>query len=255
MRKVNYYKVYKDGELYCVNNIFLRYQAKHDTLLACDIQDAQYICSPSGEEIWHAQWLNKITDGAPQYPTIESAEISEDEYRALLSVSDDGNLSGADVADDPVSEEIPPEDSEAEEQLEFIRQRKIEQMSQSCNDAIVSGVDVVLSDGNTHHFSLTIEDQLNLISLQGMLSSGAEAVPYHADGEECRYYSAEDFTAIATAVTNWKLYQESYFNSLRAYIQSMETMPELLAVEYGMEVPAEYQTVVLQQMLAQTGGN
>lgn len=56
--------------------------------------------------------------------------------------------------------------------------------------------------------------------------------------------------AIATAATNWKLYNESYFNSLRAYIQSMETMEELLAVEYGMEVPAEYQTVVLRQMLA-----
>lgn len=255
MHDVNYYKVYKEGELYCVNNIFLRYQAKHDTLLACDIQDAQYICSPSGEEIWHAQWLNKIPAGAPQYPTIESAEIAEDEYRALLSVSDDGNLSDADIADDPVSEETPPEDVEAAELLTFVRARKIEQMSQSCNDAIVSGVDVVLSDGNTHHFSLTIEDQLNLISLQGMLSSGAEAVPYHADGEECRYYSADDFTAVATAATNWKLYNESYFNSLRAYIQSMDTMAELLAVEYGIEVPLEYQTDVLRQIMSQMGGS
>lgn len=255
MHEVNYYKVYKDGELYCVNNIFLRYQAKHNTLLACDIQEAQYICSPSGEEIWHARWLNKIPDGAPQYPTMESAEIPEDEYRALMSVSDDGNLSDADIEDDPILEETPPDDAEAAEQLDFVRQRKIEQMSQLCNDAIVSGVDVELSDGNTHHFSLTLEDQMNLLSLQSMIFAGADAIPYHADGEECRYYSAEDFTAIATAVTNWKLYQESYFNSLRAYIQSMETMPELLAVEYGMEVPEEYQTVVLRQIMSQMGGS
>lgn len=255
MHEVNYYKVYKDGELYCVNNIFLRYQAKHNTLLACDIQEAQYICSPSGEEIWHARWLNKIPDGAPQYPTMESAEIPEDEYRALMSVSDDGNLSDADIEDDPILEETPPDDAEAAEQLDFVRQRKIEQMSQLCNDAIVSGVDVELSDGNTHHFSLTLEDQMNLLSLQSMIFAGADAIPYHADGEECQYYSADDFTVIAAAATNWKLYQESYFNSLRAYIQSMETMPELLAVEYGMEVPLEYQTDVLRQIMSQMGGS
>ncbi len=252
---MNYYKVYKDGDLYCVNNIFLKYQAKHNTLLACDVQDAEYICSPSGEEIWHAQWLNKIPDGAPQYSTVESAEITEDEYRALLSVSDDGNLSDADIADDPVSEETSPEDVEAEEQIAFIKQRKIEQMSQACNDAIVSGVDVELSDGNTHHFSLALEDQMNLLSLQSMILAGADAVPYHADGEECRYYSADDFTRIAETATYWKMYQESYYNSLRTYIQSMETMPELLAVTYGMGVPLEYQTDVLRQIMSQMGGS
>lgn len=152
--------------------------------------------------------------------------------------------------------------SEVEERFDLLwgeetdpKTAKISEMSVACNDAIVSGVDVVLSDGNTHHFSLSIEDQLNLISLQGMVSSGAEAVPYHADGEECCYYSADDFTAIATAATEWKLYQESYFNSLRAYIQSMETMEELLAVEYGMKVPLEYQTDVLRQIMSQMGGS
>lgn len=248
---MNYYKVYKDGELYCVNNIFLKYQAKHNTLLACEIQDAQYICSPSGEEIWHAQWLNKVPDGAPQYPTVESAEIAEDEYRALLSVSDDGNLSDTDIADAPVPEDTPPDDMEAAEQLEFIRQRKIEQMSQLCNDAIVSGVDVELSDGNTHHFSLTLEDQMNLLSLQSMIFAGADAIPYHADGEECRYYSAEDFTKIAEAATYWKMYQESYFNSLRAYIQNMEAVEDLLAVTYGMDIPSEYHSEVFQTLVKQ----
>ena len=88
-----------------------------------------------------------------------------------------------------------------------------------------------------------------------MISNGAEAVPYHADGEECRYYSADDFTAVTTAAPNWKLYNESYFNSLRAYIQSMDTMAELLAVEYGIEVPLEYQTDVLRQIMSQMGGS
>ena len=128
---------------------------------------------------------------------------------------------------------------------------KIAAMSAACNAAITAGVDVELSDGNTYHYSLTLEDQLNMMNLQAMVASGAESVPYHADGEECRYYSAADFAAIAEAATAWKLYHESYFNSLRSYIQSMTTVEEIEAVTYGMEIPAEYQTDVLKNL---TGG-
>lgn len=176
--------------------------------------------------------------------TVRAIAISEEEAAAIIAALD------ANQSIPELEPEVPDDSS-----IEIVRENIINQMSAACNAAIVGGVDVTLSDGKTYHFSLQLEDQLNMLSLQGMIANGTEAVPYHADGEECRYYSAEDFTAIATEATNWKLYQESYFNSLRAYIQSMETMPELLAVTYGMEVPAEYQTVVLQQMLAQTGGN
>lgn len=122
-------------------------------------------------------------------------------------------------------------------------------MREACAAAITGGVDVTLGDGQTCHFSLTIEDQMNLISLQSMVDAGAEAVPYHADGEECRYYSAEDFHTITQAATMWKLYQESYFNSLRGYIQSLESEDELEAVQYGMEIPEAFQTDVLRQLM------
>lgn len=125
-------------------------------------------------------------------------------------------------------------------------------MSDACNQAIVSGVDVTLSDGGTYHFSLGLEDQLNLMNLQSMVLSGAESVPYHADGEGCRYYGADDFNKIAEAATAWKLYHESYFNSLREYIKSLSTNEDLGDVEYGMEIPEAYQTDVFRQL---TGGD
>ena len=125
-------------------------------------------------------------------------------------------------------------------------------MSEACNQAIVSGVDVTLSDGGTYHFSLGIEDQINMMNLQSMALSGAESVPYHADGAGCRYYSAEDFNKIAEAATAWKLYHESYFNSLREYVRSLTTNEELGSVEYGMEIPEAYQTDVFRQL---TGGD
>lgn len=126
-------------------------------------------------------------------------------------------------------------------------------MSDACNQAIVSGVDVTLSDGGTYHFGLSIEDQINMMNLQSMVLSGAESVPYHADGAGCRYYSADDFNKIAEAATAWKLYHESYFNSLREYIKSLDTNEELGNVEYGMEIPEEYQTDVLKQLAASEG--
>lgn len=136
--------------------------------------------------------------------------------------------------------------------IDEAREDKIAAMSAACNAAITGGVDVELSDGNTYHYSLTLEDQLNMMNIQAMVASGAESVPYHADGEECRYYSAADFAAIADAATAWKLYQESYFNSLRGYIQSMTTVEEIEAVTYGMEIPTEYQTDVLRDLIGAT---
>lgn len=139
------------------------------------------------------------------------------------------------------------------EYTDITQEEVIAAMSESCNQAIVSGVDVTLSDGGTYHFSLSIEDQINMMNLQSMVLSGAESVPYHADGAECRYYSTEDFNKIAEAATAWKLYHESYFNSLREYIKSLSTNEDLGDVEYGMEIPEEYQTDVLQQLTGAGG--
>ncbi len=51
--------------------------------------------------------------------------------------------------------------------VEDVRTETVAQMSATCNAAIVGGVDVTLTGGETKHFSLTLEDQLNLLSLQG----------------------------------------------------------------------------------------
>ena len=112
--------------------------------------------------------------------------------------------------------------------VEDVRTETVAQMSATCNAAIVGGVDVTLTGGET-----------------------ADSVPYHADGEECSYYSAADFGRIADAATRWKLYQESYFNALRGYILALETVTELRGVTYGMDIPEAYRTDVLRALLAQ----
>lgn len=132
--------------------------------------------------------------------------------------------------------------------LDEIRSNVIAACSQACGEAIISGIDLTLADGQSYHFSLTIEDQINLASLQTLIASGSQSVPYHADGEPCRYFSAEEFLSLTSAATQWKLYHESYFNSLREYISSLEDISSLNAVVYGMDIPEAYKSSVLKDL-------
>lgn len=238
------YKLLLDGTVVDAvkSPCFVRYDQRLGLFLACLENQAQGIASHDGKTYWHLDGCDSF--GVDGYETVSAVSISEAEADAIISALDAG---------EPAPEPEPEPDPDGS--IELVRENTITKMSTACNAAITAGVDVTLSDGQTYHFSLALEDQLNLLSLQGMLAAGAEAVPYHADGEECRYYSAEDFTAIAQAATAWKLYQESYFNSLRGYIRAMETMAELLAVTYGMEIPDAYQTDVLKGLMAQMGGS
>lgn len=219
-----------------------RFNSRSRRVLRCGVDD-----KPSGIISERTGNVYQV-DGWPIFPaaattagTVEISYISEDEYKALVEALD---ITG------PV---IEPEESEipADASFEFVQEAIIQKMSAACNAVITNGVDVVFPDGTISHFSLKLEDQNNLISLQLMLATGYEAVPYHADGEECRYYTTDEFTLIATTATTWKMYHESYFNSLRSYIRAMQTTEEMLAVVYGMPIPEEYQSQPLQQMMAQ----
>ncbi len=241
-------KVVLDGRIIDVFSEYncCKYDKRSGMVLRCGVGD-----NPSGIISERTGEIYQV-DGWPLFPddnrsagTVKIDYIEADEYEALVdALNADGPV--IQPSEDP---EIPPDAT-----VEFVKDAVIKQMSTACNATITNGIEVVLSDGQSCHYSLGLEDQLNLLSLQGMLAAGAEAVPYHADGEECRYYSAADFGAIAQAATAWKLYQESYFNSLRGYIRSMETMAELRAVTYGMEIPEEYQTDVLKGLRVQMGG-
>lgn len=132
--------------------------------------------------------------------------------------------------------------------LEEVKAAKISEMSAACREAIIAGFDVVLADGKSRHFSMTVEDQLNINSLYGLLASGMTQVPYHADGEACEYFSAEDFGIIVQTATAHKTYHESYFNSLKSYITIKRTAASVDAITYGVEIPTQYQSDVLKAL-------
>ena len=246
---MNYYKLIKDSHFIGVvtQQDFRVFQRKHNILLACAADKAQYI--QCANVFFRADWMSPvITDKIP-YETVEMLEINKKEYDILLKAMD----SGEEIIIEPEQPEPieQPIDENENITVEYVKSRKIAEMSAACNSVITNGFDVELSDNNSHHFSLTTQDQLNLITLSTMVSSGETAIPYHADGELCKFYSAADITAIISAATAFKTYQVSYFNALKAYIESLTDIEAVGAITYGVEIPIEYQSDVLKFLLNQ----
>ena len=85
--------------------------------------------------------------------------VYRDEGRTVY-LSDDGSVYQT-PDPDTGGEILPPEPYVPTlEELQVAKKREI---SQACETAIYSGVDVKLSDGYTEHFALTEHDQLNLV--------------------------------------------------------------------------------------------
>ena len=243
-----FYKVIKDNNIVDVLNkiTFVKIQVAHNILIICSEKFAQGIVSSNGVDIWFVDGL--IKENVNNYPSVELVEIDEEEYNILRDA-----LAGdefIEVLEEP--EEQPEEDEPTEDELNtvaFVKEAKIKEMKNVCRSKIESGVDIVLSDGDTYHFSLTTQDQLNLSTLSALISSGETSIPYHADGEPCKYYSVEDVSAIISTAREHIIYHTTYYNSLKAYISSLRSINTIGAVVYGCEIPEKYQSEVFQALL------
>lgn len=116
--------------------------------------------------------------------------------------------------------------------LEELRADKENEISAACNAAIVAGMDVVTSQG-TEHFSLQETDQINLTTAYNAVLSGAEAYPYHADGQLCRMFTAAEITNISDASIEHKLYHTTLCNHLLTWIRRAETAEEINGITYS----------------------
>lgn len=135
--------------------------------------------------------------------------------------------------------------------IEDVKAAKIAEMSVACNEVITQGFDITLSDKKSHHFSLEVADQLKISKLNDRANAGITVLPYHADGESCKFYTKDEVVALNTAMENCIEFQTTYFNSLRDYIESMTDINDVCAVEYGVDIPDAYQSEVLKMLYSQ----
>lgn len=239
---MKYYKVIENSNIIgvCDSSNCLRFQSANMMIEKTKEENMEYLECMG--RLYHAQWMKPIQTDLYFYNMATIVEIEEEEYNILVPAVENAPV--------PIEEEeepiiiIEPINPADEITLEYVRNAKINEMSRACNVVIENGFDIEI-EGETHHFSLTVQDQLNLITLSSMAAQGVQQIPYHADGELCKFYTAAEINTIVNQATMFKTYHTTYYNALKAYINSLETIEEIGAITYGVELPEEFQTDVL----------
>ena len=124
---------------------------------------------------------------------------------------------------------------EISEPIENIISQKKAELSAECEKFIVAGVDV-----GDAHYSLTLEDQANILAWMAVAQTG-KAVPYHSDGHPCRVYTADEFMEVANAAVAYKTHHTTYCNLLMRQVEAMTDADEVKTVQYGItQLEGEY---------------
>ena len=157
--------------------------------------------------------------------TYEEKQMTHDEYKIYLA--------------ELKSDEIDIEHCSLDE----LKTYKINEVNQETQQAIYKGVTVELSDGKTHTFSLTADDQTNINSLYASLMIGiVNSVPYHANGEDCTIFSKEDFTKVALAAQQYKTYNLSLCNKIHKWINRSTSKADIIDIHLTSTLPEDLQT-------------
>lgn len=164
----------------------------------------------------------------------------------IVYLSNDGSVYVPPAPPEPVPDPEPYVPT-----LEEVKAAKKSEISAICERVIFSGCDVTLSDGQLHHFSLTEKDQINLFGKQAQMAAGADRFEYHADGQPCQYYSAEDMENIIGSAMWYVSYHTTYCNALNMWIAGCESAEEVQEIFYSADVPEEYRSEVLDAYLIQ----
>lgn len=243
-----WFKIIKDGLIVgtATDQNFAKYSEKSGRVHICNALDGQYVVV--NDIFYRDDWMLALNPKSyVEFETAKVISIPEKEYDLLVKFD----------PEQPVFEEIVDNEkkdisakdlsSESKATVELVRSGKLNRLSNECQKIIESGYDLILSDGISHHFSLSIQDQLNMLELQKALETGNDLV-YHADGELMQFYSQEDAKDILIGANKWKQYNLALYNSLKNWIQNTEDISLIDSIRFDSEIPEKYCTIVLQSL-------
>lgn len=134
------------------------------------------------------------------------------------------------------------------------KEYEIDKVRKAVQEDIFNGIDVELSNGETEHFCLELEDQSNISSLyltiitsQGLITS----LPYHSHGHLCREYSAEDIIRIYVAMQKFITLKTTVANFTIQRIMNTVDANDFKDIYYGMEFNSE-ENAQIQEILTST---
>lgn len=243
---MTYYKMILNNNIIGVvcSNDFIAFSPVIESFLRSDEKRGEFIS-------WHGNiyrdtWMQPIQFYV-NFIEVEIREITEEEYVIYKHAFDVNDEIKYEREQEELTEQPEYIDPIEVNSIEFLRASKINEMSRACHTAIEDGIDIEIG-GQIHHFSLTTQDQLNLISLSAMAQT-QEYIPYHADGESCIFYTPEEINTIVSAATSHKIYHTTYYNALKTYINALDTIEAINKIYYGIEIPEEYQSDVLKALM------
>ena len=206
---MKFFKIIKDKEFIGIGTTrdMRKFQKKHNVILVCDENEAQYI--QVGEYLYHAPWMEAV-DG--DFVMADVIRIEEDEYNCLLSAIESNEE--IKFSDEPVVEYEPVVDEIEELTIDYIRSAKLAELKYECNKAITEGFDMELGDGETRHFTLSVDDQINLLT---------------------QAYFDEDMQAVIVVMNNFKVKHMSHLQELEEYVNSLTNIEEIAKVAYRKE--------------------
>lgn len=186
--------------------------------------------------------INALTNGAhrnqsganvlPEGWAIIPDDIIIPKSFPFVDIEVDGN-----IVTSMTARELPKPD------ISIIKQSKLDEIKQSCEDYIYAGTDVTLPDNTIKHFTYTLADQSNISEMFTAIMAGATEYPYHADGEICKIYTKEQIVAIYGTLSLFKTEATTYHNSLKAQINAMTDADAILAIKFKeTELTGEYLT-------------
>ena len=216
-----------------ITPVYLQYNRKAKKFLLCKEDRAEFVVSHDNETRWMI--VDSIDCFENEYDRASLVEITTDEALFIIEAIDAGKavevkeVEEADVTREDLCEDI-----------DVVRHYVVEKMCNACMNAVLSGIDFVDETGSISHYGYSIEDQINILSLQSRIEKYGDNIPYHADGCDYRMYRRDEFENIVDELIDNKITHCVYLARLKKYINDMGTTSELADVYYGMEIPKQY---------------
>lgn len=227
------YKIIQDNKIIDIVNIprFVKFLSSGHIAIT-DKASAQGIVGSDQETIYSFGPV-----GQQNFSIVTIAEIDTEEFSRLQSLLNSGQEISAD-----------------ESALEIAKREVIKRLSNICKYKITAGFSIRLSDENFYDFKLTTEDQLNLMTIENQINSGAESFIYHATDQPCRFFNREDMIKIIKSFKQYTLYHTTYFNAAKQYIKSLVDIEKIKLFTYGTDISDTVTDKVIKQIL-KNGGN
>lgn len=239
---MKYYKIKENENIIGVINSdnFRILQPRHNFLMISNEEKGQFV--EYQDKLYRDTWMTPPTNNSSNYQLAEIVEISEEDYEEYMELISQGEENIPEFVDNNVPVIIEEINTNAYD-VAAAKQIKLAALSSACHQAIENGFDI-----EDEHYSLSAYDQLNIATLSSLIANGKTEVLYHADGKPVEYYSASRFKLLAEIAAHHIVYHTTYYNTLKAYVNSLENEKDILAIQYGDEIPEEYQTAILKNL-------